>query len=275
MSIITLTTDYGLKDHFVGALKGKILSQLPDAVLVDITHQVDPFNISEASYLIQSAYSSFPKGTVHLIGVDIELKDNNQHIVVQWNDHFFITADNGIVSLLIAKVKPQKMVVINIHDRLLPEATDMDVLVTVAVHIAKGGSLNVIGREIKTLKEITELQPVVASDANSIKGYVVYIDNFGNAISNISKNLFLEIAKGRPYEVHFKNKKVKSIFAKYSDIETIDKQSLSNIMGKSLAIFNEAGFLEIGIYKSNPKIGSASSLLGLEYRDFVMIYFNT
>ena len=275
MSIITLTTDYGLKDHFVGALKGKILSQLPDAVLVDITHQVDPFNISEASYLIQSAYSSFPKGTVHLIGVDIELKDNNQHIVVQWNDHFFITADNGIVSLLIAKVKPQKMVVINIHDRLLPEATDMDVLVTVAVHIAKGGLLNVIGREIKTLKEITELQPVVASDANSIKGYVVYIDNFGNAISNISKNLFLEIAKGRPYEVHFKNKKVKSIFAKYSDIETIDKQSLSNIMGKSLAIFNEAGFLEIGIYKSNSKIGSASSLLGLEYRDFIMIYFNT
>ena len=275
MSIITLTTDYGLKDHFVGALKGKILSQLQDAVLVDITHHVDPFNISEASYLIQSAYSSFPKGTVHLIGVDIELKENNQHIVVQWNDHFFITADNGIVSLLIAKVKPQKMVVINIHDRLLPEATDMDVLVTVAVHIAKGGLLNVIGREIKTLKEITELQPVVASDANSIKGYVVYIDNFGNAISNISKNLFLEIAKGRPYEVHFKNKKVKSIFAKYSDIETIDKQSLSNIMGKSLAIFNEAGFLEIGIYKSNSKIGSASSLLGLEYRDFIMIYFNT
>ena len=71
-----------------------------------------------------------------------------------------------------------------------------------------------------------------------------------------------------------KNKKVKSIFAKYSDIETIEKQYLFNIMGKSLAIFNEAGFLEIGIYKSNPKIGSASSLLGLEYRDFVMINFN-
>ena len=274
MSIITLTTDYGLKDHFVGALKGKILSQLQEAVLVDITHHVDPFNISEASYLIYSAYSSFPKGTVHLIGVDIELKENNQHIVVQWNDHYFITADNGIVSLLTAKIKPQKLVAITIHDRLLPEATDMDVLVTVAVHIAKGGSLNVIGKEISTLKEITELQPVVASDANSIKGYVVYIDHFGNAITNISKKLFLETAKGRPYEVHFKNKKVKSIFAKYSDIETIENQSLSNIMGKSLAIFNEAGFLEIGIYKSNPKIGSASSLLGLEYRDFVMINFN-
>jgi S-adenosylmethionine hydrolase len=274
MSIITLTTDYGIKDHFVGALKGKILSQLQDVVLVDITHLVDPFNISEASYLLQSAYSSFPKGTVHIIGVDIELKENNQHIVVQWNDHYFISADNGILSLLIAKIKPQKMVAITIHDRLLPEATDMDVLITVGVHIAKGGLLNVIGKEIKTLKEITELQPVVATDFNSIKGYVIYIDHFGNAITNITKKMFLETAKGRPYEVNFKNKKVKSIFAKYSDIETIEKQSISSIMGKSLAIFNEAGFLEIGIYKSNPKIGSASSLLGLEYRDFVMINFN-
>ena len=274
MSIITLTTDYGIKDHFVGSLKGKIVSQLKEAVIVDITHLVDPFNISEASYLIQSAYSSFPKGTVHLIGVDVELKENNQHIVVQWNDHFFISADNGILSLLIAKIKPQKMVAITIHDRLLPDATDMDVLITVAVHIAKGGVLNVIGKEIKSLKEITELQPVVATDFNSIKGYVIYIDHFGNAITNITKKMFLETAKGRPYEVNFKNKKVKSIFAKYSDIETIEKQTISSIMGKSLAIFNEAGFLEIGIYKSNPKIGSASSLLGLEYRDFVMINFN-
>jgi hypothetical protein len=175
---------------------------------------------------------------------------------------------------LIAKIKPQKMVAITIHDRLLPDSTDMDVLITVAVHIAKGGVLNVIGKEIKSLKEITELQPVVATDFNSIKGYVIYIDHFGNAITNITKKLFLETAKGRPYEVNFKNKKVKSIFAKYSDIETIEKQTISSIMGKSLAIFNEAGFLEIGIYKSNPKIGSASSLLGLEYRDFVMINFN-
>jgi len=148
----------------------------------------------------------------------------------------------------------------------------MDVFVTVGVHIAKGGSLNVIGKEIKQLKEVTELQPVIAAD--SIKGYVVYIDHFGNAVTNISKKMFLEVAKGRPYELNFKGKRVKTIFAKYSDIETISKQSISDLMGKNLAIFNEAGFLEIGIYKSNPKIGSASSLLGLTYRDFVMINFN-
>jgi S-adenosylmethionine hydrolase len=275
MSIITLTTDYGLKDHFVGAMKGKIVSQYEEVKIVDISHNVDQFNTSEASYIISNAFNSFPKGTVHIIGVDIELTTKNQHIAIEWNDHFFIAADNGILSMLIQKIKPQKMVAINIHDRLLPEATDMDVFVTVAVHIAKGGSLSVIGKEIKTIKDVIELQPVIASDLNSIKGYVVYIDHFGNAVTNISKKLFLEIAKGRPYEVNFKGKKVKSIFAKYSDIETTDKQ-LINITGKNLAIFNEAGFLEIGIYKSNPKkSGSASSLLGLGYRDFVMINFNS
>ncbi|MBY0485718.1 MAG: SAM-dependent chlorinase/fluorinase [Flavobacteriaceae bacterium] len=275
MSIITLTTDYGLKDHFVGALKGKILSQHEQAVIVDISHNVDQFNTSEATYIISNSFNSFPKGTVHIIGVDIELTSDNQHIAMEWNDHFFIAADNGILSMLIQKIKPQKIVAINIHDRLLPEATDMDVFVTVAVHIAKGGSLSVIGKEIKTIKDVTELQPVIASDLNSIKGYVVYIDHFGNAVTNISKKLFLDIAKGRPYEVNFKGKKVKSIFAKYSDIETTDNQS-TTINGRNLAIFNEAGFLEIGIYKSNPKkTGSASSLLGLGYRDFVMINFNS
>jgi S-adenosylmethionine hydrolase len=273
MSIITLTTDYGLKDYFVGALKGKILSQYQEAVIVDISHNIDSFNISEASYIIGAAYNNFPKGTVHIIGIDIELNDNNQHIVIEWNDHFFIAADNGILSMLIQKIKPQKIVVINIHDRLLPEVTDMDVFVTVAVHIAKGGSLNVIGKEIKQLKEVTELQPVIASDLNSIKGYVVYIDHFGNAVTNISKKLFINTAKGRSYEVVFKSIKVKKLFAKYSEIEATDRQS-TNIAGRHLAIFNEADFLEIGIYKSNPKTGSAYSLLGLRYRDFVMINFN-
>jgi S-adenosylmethionine hydrolase len=274
MSIITLTTDYGLKDHYVGALKGKIYSDYPEATIVDISHHVDAFNISEASYILNSAYSNFPKGTVHIVGIDIEKSAENKHIVIQWNDHYFICADNGILSILIQKIVPQKIVKITIHDRLQKEATDMDVFITVAIHLAKGGLLTVIGKEINSIKEINELQPVVSSDRNSIKGYVVYIDHFGNAVTNISKKLFSEIAKNRPYEVNFKNKKVKTIFAKYSEIESSETTSISNLTGKSVAIFNESGFLEIAIYKSNPKIGSASTLLGLTYRDFVMINFN-
>ncbi len=275
MSIITLTTDYGLKDHFVGALKGKILSEYSEAIIIDISHHIDAFNTVEASYIIGAAYSSFPKGTVHLIGVDMEFNKENQHIVMQWNDHYFIAADNGILSMLTQKIVPQKIVTINIHDRLPSGATDLDVFVKVACHIAKGGLLNVIGKEIKTIKQVTELQAVTATDGSSIKGYVIYIDHFGNAVTNISKKQFLEVAKGRPYEVVIRTKNIKTILPNYSAIASSDKYPLKNYEGEKLAIFNEAGYLEIAIFKSNPsKFGSANSLLGLNYRDVINIVFS-
>ena len=272
MSIITLTTDYGLKDHFVGALKGKLLSEFREATIIDISHNIDAFNVAEASYIIGAAYSSFPKGSVHLIGVDIELNTENQHIAMQWNDQYFVCADNGILSMLIQKTVPQKLVAINIHDRLPNDATDLDVFVKVACHLAKGGLLNVIGKEIKAIKEVTELQAVVQE--NQIKGYVIYIDHLGNAVTNISKKIFLEMGKARPYEIQFKNKTIKTILPKYSDIGISSNYPLKYYEGEKLAIFNEAGFLEIAIFRSNPDtVGSASSLLGLSYRDVVTIEF--
>jgi len=281
MSIITLTTDYGLKDHFVGALKGKLLTEFSDAKIIDISHQIDPFNTAEASYIIGASYANFPKGTVHIIGVDAEKNKENQHLAMQWNDHFFVCADNGILSMLSQKIVPQKIVVINIHDRLPVEATDLDVFVTVACHLAKGGLLNIIGKEIQSIKQITELQAVVASDGNSIKGSVIYIDHFGNVVTNISKKKFMEAAKGRPYEIILNEKRrqqdrnnIKNIWPKYSDIAISEKYPIKNYEGDKLAIFNEAGFLEIAIFRSNPNnVGSASSLLGIGYRDVISIVF--
>lgn len=280
MSIITLTTDFGLKDHFVGALKGKIVSQLPNATVIDISHDVDPFNVAEASYIIEAAYSSFPKGTVHLIGVDAELNNENQHIALQWNGHYFIAADNGILSILTHKIKPEKIYAINIHDRLHVEATDMDIFVTVATHLSKGGLLNVIGKEIQALKDVTQLQPSVENNT-VIKGCVIYIDHFGNVVTNISRKLFSEVGLGRPYELFFnakssfkKKNPVKTIYPKYSDIVNNDDFSSNNYEGQRLAIFNEANYLELGIFRSNPKtVGCASSLFGLNYRDSVEIIF--
>lgn len=274
MSIITLTTDYGLKDHFVGALKGKILSEYSEASIIDISHDIDPFNTVEASYIIAASYASFPKGTVHLIGVDMEFNKENQHIVMQWNDHYFIAADNGILSMLSQKIVPQKIVAINIHDRFHNEATDLDVFVKVACHISKGGLMNVIGKEIKNIKQVTDLQAVLAADGNSLKGHVIYIDHFGNVVTNISKKYFVEVAKGRPYEVVLKTKNIKTILPNYSAIANSDKYPIKYYEGEKLAIFNEAGFLEIAIFRSNPsKVGSANSLLGLNYRDIINIVF--
>lgn len=274
MSIITLTTDFGCKDHFVGALKGKIYSEFSEAKIVDISHEIDLFNVSETSYVVGASYSSFPKGTVHIIGVDSELHQETQHIAMQWNDQYFICADNGVLSMLTQKIIPQKIVAINIHDRLAINATAMDVFVTVACHIARGGLLNVIGREITQLREVTELQAVVNQDGNSIKGNVIYVDHCGNVVTNISRQLFTEIGKGRKYEIGFRNYKLKTILPNYSAIVNFDQNPMKFYEGRELAIFNDAGFLEIAIYRSNPKSsGSASSLLGMNYRDLVTISF--
>lgn len=273
MSIITLTTDFGLKDHFVGALKGKILSEFREAVVVDISHHIDHFNVSEASYVIGAAYAAFPKGTVHLIGVDCELTVENRHIAMQWNDHYFICADNGILSILIQKIVPQKIVEINIHDRLPEGSTATDVFVTVACHLARGGLLNVIGKEIKKIKDVNELQPVIAADG-SIRGNVVYIDHFGNCVTNITKKMFKDAGRGRDYEIVFSNRTIKTIKSGYSDFNLKDRPTLKDFEGERLALFNDAGFLEIAIYRSNPAtVGSAATLLGLRFRDVVSVVF--
>ncbi|MDP2159096.1 MAG: SAM-dependent chlorinase/fluorinase, partial [Flavobacterium sp.] len=244
------------------------------ARIVDITHNIDPFNTAEASYIISAAYSSFPKGTVHLIGVDAERNAENDHIAMLWNDHYFICADNGILSMLTQKILPQQLVAINIHDRLSVDATDMDIFKTVACHLAKGGLLNVIGREIKTLKPITDLQPIVSKAGDSINGNVIYIDHFGNVVVNITKKLFLETGKGRPYEIVMKPKPLKTILPNYSAIAQSGKFPVKYYEGQNLAIFNESGFLEIAIFRSNPAtVGSATSLLGLNYRDTITINF--
>ena len=274
MSIITLTTDFGHKDYFVGALKGKILSEHKEAVIVDISHEIDLFNTLEASYCIEAAYHNFPKGTIHIIGVDSERVGDTQHIAMQWDDHYFICADNGILNTLIQKKIPQKIVAITIHDRLNIDASDMDVFVAVACHIARGGLLNVIGKEIQSLKPVSVLTSSITDDLSEIKGQIVYIDSFGNCVTNISHKQFNDTIRGRKFEIVIKNKKFSRLHKSYSDFQVTDVKQLKDLEGDFLALFNENGYLEIAIYKSNPKtVGSAATLLGLHFRDTVSIKF--
>src|SRR5690606_25503861 len=128
----TLTTDFGEKDHFAGAVKGAIYKEMEDAKIVDISHSVSPFHIAEAAYIIQNAYKSFPKGSIHIIGIDSELTPENKHIAVLLDGHYFICADNGIISLITQEIRPEKMVEINIHNRVMSDFPVLDVFVKVA-----------------------------------------------------------------------------------------------------------------------------------------------
>ncbi|WP_339702243.1 SAM-dependent chlorinase/fluorinase [uncultured Marixanthomonas sp.] len=276
MPIITLTTDFGEKDHFAGAVKGAIYSELPDVRIVDISHSISPFHITEAAYIIQNAYRSFPKDTIHLIGIDSELNPENKHIAVYLDGHYFICANNGIISMLASEIKPEKIVEINIHDRIETNFPVLDVFVKVACHIARGGTLDVIGKSIAEIKEIRGLQPVVNSENNQIVGNVIYIDNYGNVVSNITRSFFEEVGKGRKYTIQARRATFSTIYSHYSEAINFelpaDKREED---GKKLALWNSSKYLELAIYKSNPStVGSASTLFGLEYWDTISINFN-
>lgn len=275
MSIITLTTDFGTKDHFVGALKGTIYSELPNARIVDISHHISPFNITETAYILKNAYKSFPEGSIHIIGVDSELNEENKHIALKLDNHYFICPDNGIISLLASEINPEKIVEINIHDRISTSFPVLDVFIKVACHISRGGTLEVIGKIITEYKKIVELQPTISSDGKTIQGNIIYIDNYGNSISNIPKKLFQEVGKGRDFEVIANKYTFKKINTKYSDIVDFSiPKDIRQKDGTRLAIFNSANYLEIAMYRSNLNtVGGASSLLGLNYRDMISIRF--
>jgi hypothetical protein len=275
MAIITLTTDFGWKDPYVGAVKGAIHKELQNVNIVDISHDVSPFHIAEAAYIIQKAYDSFPDGTIHIIGVDAEHTPENKHVAILLNGHYFICADNGVLCLIMSKLKAEKMVEINIHDRISSNFTTLDVFVSTACHIARGGTLEVIGKPIKTLRSITGIHPIIAEGQPYINGQIIYIDNYGNSVTNISRELFAQVGRGRKFELFARSERIKIIYERYSDFVDFDVEvSKRDKDGKGLAVFNSSGLIEIATYRSNPRtVGSASTLFGLQIDQPVIINF--
>ena len=276
MSIITLITDFGNKDHFVAKIKGDIISNYNDAKIIDISNNVSPFNIMEAAYILENAYKSFPDKSVHIIDVDSEKTIEKKHIVVCLDNHFFISADNGILSILSQNINPEKMYEINILNEFDEINSSTKVFSKVACHLAKGGKPELIGKEINKIKSVKNLKPFINEDSNQIISSVIYIDNFGNVITNLKKSIFEEVRKGRSFEISVRNYKFKKIFQKYSDLVNHNIPiNERNDEGKGLVVFNSSNLMQISIYRSNPQnVGTASSLMGLKIYDSVTISFN-
>ncbi len=275
MSIITLTTDFGIKDHFAGIFKGKIYSLFPETNIIDISHSIDKFNVLEASYLLATSYAHFPKGTVHIVAVDATRNADTNHIAMLYDGHYFISADNGIFGGLTNKKNPEKIVQITIHDRLIDGSSDLDVFAAVATHLAKGGEMNVIGSPLTEIKKMNMLVPILGDNLNSIRGHVVYIDDFGNCVTNISKNYIEEVAKGRQFSVRFSVYTINRVKNNYADFKNNKTAELNAMAGNEIALFNQDGFLEIAVYRSNPnRSGSAHTLLGLKMQDAVIVEFS-
>lgn len=275
MTIVTLTTDFGHKDFSISVIKAALLQQIPNLKIIDISHEISPYNASETAYILKNAFRAFPKGSIHIIGVESEWTPENIHLVMEFEEHYFIGADNGILSMIKEDFIATKIVEINIHKTVITSFPVLDIFINVAAHISRKGSLEVIGKSIKKIKELTNINPVINHEKNQILGSVIYIDNYGNLVSNIKKDLFYEIGKSRNFTIYARSVKFKKIYKNYS--EAIDfslPKGKREEDGKKLAIFNTSDHLELAVYKSNPQtIGGAGSLFGLDYRDPITVKF--
>jgi len=256
MPIITLTSDWGLKDHYLSAVKGSIYNQLPGALIVDISHDISSFDLNQAAFIIRNAWQNFPEGTIHILGINTEASIETPHTVVFYRGHYFIGADNGIFSLIFDEV-PDKIIELDIiQDSDYFTFSTRDVFVKVACHIAKGNPVVELGRIKNTVVQKIPFKPVI--DGNLIKGKVIYVDNYENVYTNITETLFNSMTRGKKFIIQFRSDsyRIKAIRKAYKDVA----------QGEMLALFSTSGLLQIAINQ-----GKASSLLGLKVDQSILV----
>lgn len=189
MSIITLTTDFGEADGFVGVMKGVIASIAGDIHTIDITHAVAAGDITSGAWILNNSYRYFPRGTVHLAVVDPGVGSSRRGVVMRNPEHIFVAPDNGLLSAVIAQAHEWQAFVIDKPDYWLPSPSNTfhgrDIFAPVAAHIAKGVPLDKLGTEVGLESLVLQRQAPVARIGNRIVGEVVHIDHFGNLLTNI------------------------------------------------------------------------------------------
>ncbi len=256
MPIITLTSDWGLKDHYAGSVKGAIYRLLPEAKVVDISHEVPPFDLNQAAFIIRNSYVNFPEGTIHIIGMRSEASIETPHTLVIHEGQYFLGADNGIFSLIFDDA-PETIYELDVmQDSDYFTFPSRDVFVKVACHIAEGKPLEELGRLKTGLLRKMSFNPVI--DGEMIKGKVIYVDNYENVFTNITEKFFHEVVKGRKYAIMFRSAsyRITEISKSYNDV----------VEGEMLALFSSSGHLQIAMNQ-----GKASSLLGLKIDHPILI----
>ncbi len=260
MPIITLTTDMGLSDYYVAAVKGAILSQLPDVNIVDITHDIPKFDRMKAGFVLRNAYQHFPKGTVHIVGVETLEDEDTPHVALKINGHYFVGADSGIFSLLFSPQLADEIVQLNIRKDQTPRSfPTLNLFVTAACHIARGGTLEIIGRKISGFRQSLMLSPTRGE--SHLGASIIYIDSYGNLITNIRQEQFDERRQGGKFGIILRraSQNINRISKSYNEVPE----------GDMCALFNDSGYLEISINR-----GSAAKLIGLKVNDTLRVEFD-
>jgi S-adenosylmethionine hydrolase len=248
MPLITLTSDFGKQDYLSSAVKGALMKIDPSFQLVDITHELIPFNDPQAAYVIRNAVKQFPSGTFHMILVNLFQYPPDHMLLVKHNDQFICLADNGLITMILEET-PQQVVALSL-DKSLPRNTlhCAQVMGQAISAIVSGKSPDQVGDSSVSIQVRNPLRPLTTN--NTIEGQIIFIDHFENVIVNITRDDFETQRKGRRFKIAFKRDEViDKLSETYADVPE----------GEKLALFNSAGYLEIAVNK-----GNAAGLFGLQ-----------
>ncbi len=264
MPVITLLTDFGLQDEYVGVMKGVILSINPAAVLVDISHQIDSQDIGQAAFAIYSAYRFFPDGSVHLVVVDPGVGTERDILALEFANHVFIAPDNGVLTLLLEKDQPECLWRLSAESFYRQPVSSTfhgrDIMAPVAAHIAKGVALQQLGVPMTPTEAIhlEGLAPTVHADGR-VEGTVVAADRFGNLITNIDSACLMSVCShdaARRVQVKIAQQTIKGLSQTYADVAAHGL----------LALIGSRGYLEIAVNQ-----GSAARRLKAKKGDVVKL----
>ncbi len=239
--IITITTDFGLSDHYVGSMKGVILDINPKCNIVDITHEIPQYDIFKASIVIRNFYKFFPKDSIHLVVVDPGVGSERKPIAVRSNHGIFVGPDNGVFSYVI-EASSNVFEITNKEFMLEDISTTFhgrDIFAPTAAHLSLGVDIGAFGSEISSPELIDFKKPEILD--SKIIGEVIYEDSFGNLITNISAELMVGIS-----QIIIDGHTIDTVATSYNDVPA----------GNLLAIIGSSGYLEISVNQ-----GSASELI--------------
>jgi S-adenosylmethionine hydrolase len=262
MNVITLISDLGTKDYYLAAVKARALSLVPDMHWVDISHHIPPFDLAKAAFVLKNVWHEFPTGTIHIISVDSDWNPDRPFVVLKKDGHFFIGADTGIFALVFDGAEADA-----IHSIQLKGDEDMSfptksVFIEAAAKIASGTALADIGPAREDYLRRTAVNPVV--EYQTIRGTVIYVDSYGNVITNITRELFENVVGSKPFNIALRRGD--------NDLNKISRAYNEVPEGEKLAIFSGGGYLEIAINRGvEGSGGGASDLLGLEENDIVRV----
>ncbi len=255
MALITLTSDFGESDHYVGGLKASILSINPQLTVVDISHKIQNFDLAHGAFVLRAAIKSFPIGSIHIIAVDSIGNTGDKQLAVHLAGHFFLLTDNGLLGL-ISEEEPDAVVELTWEQSEISSFPARDILGPAAARLANGEDISALGTVKEDFKKMMGRH--LRANKEQILGHVIRVDHYGNLITNIDEEVFYKLSEGKRFRVVIGREQFKRIHPAISETGS----------GDCYIIFNSLGLLEVGINK-----GHASELLGLRFDSPIKIIF--